>query len=93
MPEGIQKMATKTNKKPPKQQPVQNEVDVYARAIQLVALFIFGGMVVISAFVEKSNIPVWATLGILGVAVGLSPEQILDLIKDLLKGFVNRRNG
>lgn len=68
----------------------QHEVDVYARVLQMIGVLAVVAMIFTDNLVANSNIPIWIYFGILGVAVGLSPEQILDVIKSIFLG--NRRD-
>lgn len=80
-------MAKKPTKKPiKKHEPERQEIDAYARVLQVVAVIAVVSMVFIDNLVKDSTIPVWIYFGILGVAVGLSPEQILDVIKSIFTG-------
>lgn len=81
-------MSDKTNR-----HPSPKEYDVYARIIQIIGLFGILIMIGIDQLVKETEIPIWIYFGILGVAVGLSPEQMLSLIRDLIKSMVGRKNG
>lgn len=80
-------MAKKNNKPTPKKQAEdKQQLDTTARVLQMVAVVSVVAMLVIDNLVKDSTIPVWIYFGILGVAVGLSPEQILDVIKSFFTG-------
>lgn len=79
-------MAKKNKPTPKKQEADKQQLDTTARVLQMVAVVSVVAMLVIDNLVKDSTIPVWIYFGILGVAVGLSPEQILDVIKSFFTG-------
>lgn len=79
---------TKTKKQLDDQKQV---VDTYARILQLVAIVAVIAIYVISAISPSVDIPVWVPAGLLGVAIGLSPEQMGKIIGDIIKSFVGKK--
>ena len=77
-------------KKPSKQQIIeqqQERVDNFARVLQIVAIIGVVAIVIVSQLVKSDNaIPVWIPAGLMGVAIGLSPEQFIELIKAFFTG-------
>lgn len=71
-----------------KQEIVQQErVDRFASILQIVAIVGVVAIVVVSQFTESKNeIPVWIPAGLMGVAIGLSPDQFVELIKAFFTG-------
>jgi integral membrane sensor domain MASE1 len=65
----------------------QERVDRFASILQIVAIV---GVVciVIAQLVTDSatQIPIWIPAGLMGVAVGLSPDQFVELIKAFFTG-------
>ena len=77
-------------KKSKKQQIVEQQkerVDNAARNLQIVAIIAVVVIVVVGQVVKSENvIPVWIPAGLMGVAIGLSPEQFIELIKAFFTG-------
>jgi hypothetical protein len=67
------------------------KVDTYARVLQLVAIVSVIGIYVLSALSPNTEIPVWVPAGLLGVAIGLSPEHIAKIITDALKNIIGKK--
>lgn len=73
-----------------KQQIIEEQkkrVDSAARYLQIVATIAVVAVVIIGQVVKSDNqIPVWVTAGLMGIAIGLSPEQFVEIIKSFFKG-------
>lgn len=81
-------MVKKSSRKPPVR---REEIDAYARALQALALVCVVGLIIISNTVEKFDMPPYVIPGILGMAIGLGPEQVVNLIKDVIKSALGRK--
>ena len=82
-------MAAKTPKKTTKKviEQQQERVDNFARILQIVAIIGVVAIVVVGQLVEEQNpVPTWIPAGLMGVAIGLSPEQFIELIKAFFTG-------
>lgn len=82
-------MAKKQIKKTKQQQleKQQERVDNFARILQIVAIVGVVAIVVVGLLVEEKNpVPIWIPAGLMGVAIGLSPEQFIELIKAFFTG-------
>lgn len=65
----------------------QERVDNFARILQIVAIVGVVAIVVVGLLVDEKNpVPVWIPAGLMGVAIGLSPEQFIELIKAFFTG-------
>lgn len=84
-------MVKKQTKKDKQIKTQVEEVDNYARILQLVAIFSVIAIYVLSALSPTTSIPVWVPAGLLGVAIGLSPDHIAKIITSLLKGAVGKK--
>jgi hypothetical protein len=77
-------------KKNNKQQIIEEQkqrVDNVARYLQIVAVVAVVAVVVVGQVVKSDNaIPVWVTAGLMGIAIGLSPEQFIEIIKTFFRG-------
>lgn len=63
------------------------EEDNLSRVLQIVGIVAVVALVAIDTLVEGAEVPLYVTLGILGVAIGLKPEQIGQIIKGI---FIKR---
>jgi len=73
------------------QKDVEKRVDKSVRALQFVALIVLVILILIDAFLKDYELPVWVLGGIVGIAVGLSPDQMFKLIKDIALAFMGKR--
>ena len=65
----------------------QERVDNFARVLQIVAIIGVVAIVIVSQLVKSDTaIPVWIPAGLMGVAIGLSPDQFIELIKAFFTG-------
>ena len=70
---------------------VEAKVDQSARILQFLALVIGGALLVIDAFLKDYELPVWIIGGIIGIAVGLSPDQVFKLVKEAILAFIGKK--
>lgn len=87
------KKVKKTNVKIRKAQKheVEQKVDRSARILQFVALVIAAVLLIIDAFLKDYELPVWVIGGIIGIAIGLSPDQIFKLVKEAILAFIGKK--
>lgn len=65
----------------------RERVDNASRRLQIVAIIAVVIIVVVGQVVESKNpIQVWIPAGLMGVAIGLSPEQFIELLKAFFTG-------
>lgn len=65
----------------------RERVDNAARTLQIVAIIAVVVIVIITQTIKsEQDIPVWIPAGLMGVAVGLSPEQFVELLKAFFTG-------
>ena len=90
-------MAKKPTKKLTKKQEIQIEnqtkqlVDKYTRWLQVAALFSVVLLVILRGAIPNFNVESYVIIGLLGLAVGLSPEQIGKMITDVVKAFIGKK--
>lgn len=83
-------MAKKTDKqKASIQKEAEYRVDNLARILQIFALVLAGILTIIDIAVKDYELPIWLVPAILGIAAGLSPEQIAKIISDSIKTFLS----
>lgn len=66
-------------------------VDKYSRILQLIALISIVALLIIKAFVQTLELPAYVIIGLLGLAVGLGPEQIGKILTDVAKTFIGKK--
>jgi hypothetical protein len=80
----------KKQTKASKQEQLQHQkeaVDNFARILQIVAIVAVVAIIVTGQLVKDENpVPIWIPAGLMGVAIGLSPDQFIELIKAFLTG-------
>lgn len=81
------KRTVKEIKRAEKQQ-IEIKVDNLARILQITALLLAGLLLVVDIIVKDYELPVWTIPAILGIAAGLSPEQIAKIVTDVIKSFL-----
>lgn len=65
----------------------QERVDNFARILQVVAIIGVVAIVVVGQLVPTANpVPIWIPAGLMGVAVGISPDQFVELVKAFFTG-------
>lgn len=82
----VKKQPTKTKQQIAKQEQ-QERVDNFARVLQIVAIIGVVAIVIVGLLVDEKNpVPIWIPAGLMGVAIGLSPDQFIELIKAFFMG-------
>ena len=71
------------------QQEAEYRVDNLARVLQIFALILAGILTIVDIAVKDYELPIWLVPAILGIAAGLSPEQIAKIITDSIKTFIS----
>ena len=90
-------MAKKPTKKLTKKQEIQIDnqtkqlVDKYTRWLQVAALFSVVLLVILRGAIKNFNVESYVIIGLLGLAVGLSPEQIGKMVTDVVKTFIGKK--
>lgn len=69
------------------QKRTEQVIDNYARVLQIVAIISVVVIFIINGTLETADVPIWVPAGLLGVAVGLSPEQIGQILVDMIKAM------
>lgn len=81
------KQVKKTNNQRRDVERQQERVDRFASILQIVAIIGVVAIVIVSLLVDEKNpVPVWIPAGLMGVAIGLSPDQFVELIKAFFTG-------
>lgn len=72
---------------------IEKRVDGLARVLQILALIVAAGLTWLDFTTADRTLPVWVIPSILGIAAGLSPEQVKEIIVDVVKTFINKGGG
>ena len=62
----------------------------YAGVAQLLAIASVVFLIVLRGFVSTVIVPDYVIIGLLGLAVGLGPEQIGKMLTDVVKAFIGK---
>lgn len=87
------KQKKNVSKNKPVDQPPKTEqlVDRYSRILQLLALASVVVLLILGGLVPTIDTPSYVIIGLLGLAVGLSPEQIGKMVTDVVKAFIGKK--
>lgn len=86
-----QKQKKQNKKIEPAQLQTTQLANRYAGVAQLLALASVVFLLVLRAFVETLIVPDYVIIGLLGLAVGLGPEQIGRMLTDVVKVFIGKK--
>lgn len=84
-------MPRKTKRKKHEQH-IEQAVDTAQRVIQGLAIVALVVILIVDALVPTATIEIWIKGGLVGVAIGLSPKQILELIGNIAKSLTGLKN-
>lgn len=88
-------MAKKTNKNNravrAQRKEVEQKVDKSSRVLQIIALIIAGILLLVDALIQTYELEVWVIGGIIGIAVGFSPDHFYKLIKEAIMAFIGKK--
>ena len=71
--------------------PTEQLVDKYARILQVLALLSVVILLILKGVVPTIEVPAYVIIGLLGLAVGLNPEQIGKILTDVIKSFIGKK--
>ena len=71
--------------------PTEQLVDKYARILQVLALLSVVVLLILKGVVPAIEVPGYVIIGLLGLAVGLNPEQIGKILTDVIKSFIGKK--
>jgi hypothetical protein len=90
-------MAKKSTKITKKTRPTQAEinteklVDKSTRVLQLLSLLAVVVLLILRGTIENFEVETYVLIGLMGLAVGLNPEQIRKILSDVLKSFIGKK--
>lgn len=71
----------KSTPKKTRQEIAEAKVDNFARILQLVAIVAVVAVILIDTLSDTANVPIYVPAGLMGVAIGLSPDEFVRIIK------------
>lgn len=66
-------------------------VDRYTRILQVLSLFSVVVLLIIRGTVKEFDLPDYVIIGLMGLAVGLNPDQIRRMFTDIIKAFMGKK--
>lgn len=81
---------------PKKEVQIEKQVDrwtqIVQRTLQVMALLLVGILLILRGFVENFRVEDYVVIALLGLAVGLNPDQIRQMFTDIVKAFIGRKS-
>lgn len=66
-------------------------VDKYTRVLQLLSLVAVILLLIMRGTIKGFELENYILIGLMGLAVGLNPEQIRKILSDVLKSFIGKK--
>lgn len=66
-------------------------VDTFARVLQIVAIIAVVAVYITDGAFETVSVPIYVPAGLLGIAIGLNPEQISRIITSAVKAALGKK--
>lgn len=63
----------------------EEKVDVLGRVLQAIAIIAVVVIIMIDSGANDIEVPLYVPAGLMGVAIGLSPEQLAEIVKSILR--------
>jgi hypothetical protein len=84
-------MVKKASKKAQAKQ-IDVKVDVFMRVLQITALILGTALLFTDIVVKDYDLPVWVVPSLYGIAAGLSPDQFVKMITEIVKIFIGKKS-
>lgn len=79
---------------PKKQVQIDKQVDrwtlIVQRTLQVMSLIFVVVLLILRGFVENFRVEDYVIIALLGLAVGLNPDQIRQMFTDIIKAFIGK---
>jgi len=85
------KIVTKQNKVPTEKL-VDKWTQIVQRTLQVLSLFFVVILLILRGTIENFRVEDYVIIGLMGLAVGLNPEQIRSMFTDIIKAFIGRKS-
>lgn len=86
------KKIIKQNAKVPTEKLVDKWTQIVQRTLQVLSLFFVVILLVLRGFVDQFQVEDYVIIGLMGLAVGLNPDQIRTMFVDIIKAFIGRKS-
>ena len=75
---------------------IEKQVDrwtqIVQRTLQVMALLLVGILLILRGTVNDFRVEDYVIIALLGLAVGLNPDQIRQMFTDIVKAFIGRKS-
>jgi hypothetical protein len=85
------KIVTKSQRVPTEKL-VDKWTQIVQRTLQVLSLFFVIILLVLRGFVDNFKVEDYVIIGLMGLAVGLNPDQIRTMFVDIIKAFIGRKS-
>ena len=85
------KKIVKQSPKVPTEKLVDKWIQIVQRTLQVLSLFFVILLLVLRGFVDNFKVEDYVIIGLMGLAVGLNPDQIRTMFTDIIKAFIGRK--
>lgn len=82
----------KQSPKVPTEKLVDKWTQIVQRTLQVLSLFFVIILLVLRGFVDNFKVEDYVIIGLMGLAVGLNPDQIRTMFVDIIKAFIGRKS-
>lgn len=80
------------NSKVPTEKLVDKWTQIVQRTLQVLSLFFVVILLILRGTIENFRVEDYVIIGLMGLAVGLNPEQIRTMFTDIIKAFIGRKS-
>lgn len=86
------KKIVRKDPKVPTEKLVDKWTQIVQRTLQVLSLFFVVILLVLRGTIENFRVEDYVIIGLMGLAVGLNPEQIRTMFTDIIKAFIGRKS-
>lgn len=86
------KKIVRKDPKVPTEKLVDKWTQIVQRTLQVLSLFFVVILLVLRGFVDQFQVEDYVIIGLMGLAVGLNPDQIRTMFVDIIKAFIGRKS-
>ena len=84
-------IAAKTTQ-PKTDQLVDKWSQIVQRALQVMSLVFVVVLLILRGTIKDFDVPDYVIIGLMGLAVGLNPDQIRTMFTDIIKAFIGKKS-
>lgn len=86
------KKIVRKDPKVPTEKLVDKWTQIVQRTLQVLSLFFVVLLLVLRGFVDQFRVEDYVIIGLMGLAVGLNPDQIRTMFVDIIKAFIGKKS-